>query len=175
MENKYQSGQQFFHILFTQRSYLEKQKRKNKNNIKQNDLSPLWWIQKAGTYNSCHCDKTSKSCYWNKINIRCCYFKRDDRHLQSKLLADILSLLLLLPYSYYSGHSIWNHKWVKFLCHHIGCDHVGRFHLSYHLLSKILISNSPAPHGIGYYNITKTYLMVSYYSLPSALLLWMKS
>ena len=52
------------------------------------------------------------------LNIRCCYFKRDDRHLQSKLLADRVSLLLLLPYSYYSGHSIWNHKWVKFWCHH---------------------------------------------------------
>ena len=26
-----------------------------------------------------------KLLYWIKINIRCCYFKRDDRHLQSKL------------------------------------------------------------------------------------------
>ena len=109
----------FSYIFFTQRSYLENKREKIRiHNIKQNDLSALWWIQKAGTYNSCHCDKTSKSCYWNKINIRCCYFKRDDRHLQSKLLADRVSLLLLLPYSYYSGHSIWNHKWVKFWCHH---------------------------------------------------------
>ena len=96
MENQnLHSVRTLFHIFFTQRSYLENKIEKIRihKHKKQKWFKPS--LMNSKSRNITYVTVTKHQRDRNKINIRCCYFKRDDRHLQSKLLADRVSSLVV--------------------------------------------------------------------------------